>query len=422
MMLDEARNRMLMEVGPKKPMGKLLRRYWMPISAVSEFDKKATKPIRLLGEDLVLYKDLSGTFGLIDRNCQHRRADLSYGFVEKCGLRCNYHGWLYDKDGNCIAQPYEDTVSTKSDKKNLVKIKAYPVETKAGLLWAYLGPDPAPLVPTWEPFTFNNGFVQIVFSVVPCNWFQCQENSLDPVHFEWMHANWTMRLKGIEGPYSPAHLKVDFEEFDYGFRYLRLREDTDENNPLWTIGRCCLWPNCLFTGDHFEWRVPIDDENTLSVGWFFNRVPQGREPYIQDSIPSWTSPLTDPETGRWIDTHVMNQDFIAWVGQGTFADRTKETLGKSDKGIAMLRKQFFDDMELIDNDKTDPKGIVRDPNINECIQLPIMNRKRFLEGLTPEEMADPNDIHGRSTKRFVFLAGQPQEVWETYCEAMRFEK
>ncbi|HIN74913.1 MAG TPA: aromatic ring-hydroxylating dioxygenase subunit alpha [Rhodospirillales bacterium] len=421
-MLDEARNRMLMEVGPKKPMGKLLRRYWMPISAVSEFDKKATKPIRLLGEDLVLYKDLSGTFGLIDRNCQHRRADLSYGFVEKCGLRCNYHGWLYDKDGSCIAQPYEDTVFPKSDKKNLVKIKAYPVETKAGLLWAYLGPNPAPLVPTWEPFTFNNGFVQIVFSVVPCNWFQCQENSLDPVHFEWMHANWTMRLKGIEGPYSPAHLKVDFEEFDYGFRYLRLREDTDENNPLWTIGRCCLWPNCLFTGDHFEWRVPIDDENTLSVGWFFNRVPQGREPYIQDSIPSWTSPLTDPETGRWIDTHVMNQDFIAWVGQGTFADRTKETLGKSDKGIAMLRKQFFDDMELIDNNKTDPKGIVRDPDINECIQLPIMNRKRFLEGLTPEEMADPNDIHGRSTKRFVFLAGQPQEVWETYCEAMRFKK
>ncbi len=421
MMLDEARNRMLMEVGPKKPMGKLLRRYWMPISAVSEFDKKATKPIRLLGEDLVLYKDLSGTFGLIDRNCQHRRADLSYGFVEKCGLRCNYHGWLYDKDGSCIAQPYEDTVFTKSDKKNLVKIKAYPVETKAGLLWAYLGPDPAPLVPTWEPFTFNNGFVQIVFSVVPCNWFQCQENSIDPVHFEWMHANWAMRLKGIEGPYSPAHLKVDFKEFDYGFRYLRLREDTDENNPLWTIGRCCLWPNCLFTGDHFEWRVPIDDENTLSVGWFFNRVPQGREPYIQDSIPSWTSPLTDPETGRWIDTHVMNQDFIAWVGQGTFADRTKETLGKSDKGIAILRKQFFNDMELIDNNKTDPKGIVRDPDINECIQLPIMNRKRFLEGLTPEEMADPNDIHGRSTKRFVFLAGQPQEVWETYCEAMRFE-
>mgnify|MGYP001456127387 CR=1 FL=1 len=421
-MLDETKNRMLMEVGDGTPMGNLLRRYWMPIGSVSEFEGKETKPVRLLGEDLVLYKDLSGTFGLIDRHCCHRRADLSYGYVEKRGLRCNYHGWLYDKDGSCLAQPYEDTVLAESSIKIPVKIKAYPVEAKAGLLWAYLGPEPAPLVPTWEPFTYNNGFVQIVFAEVPCNWFQCQENSIDPVHFEWMHANWVMRLKGIDGPYSPAHVKVDFDEFDYGFRYLRIREDTDENHLLWTVGRCCLWPNCLFTGDHFEWRVPIDNENTLSVGWFFNRVPQGREPYVQNSIPSWTSPLKDPKTGRWINTHVMNQDFIAWVGQGTFADRTKETLGKSDKGIAMIRKQFFDDMDQIKHPNADPKGIVRNAQINECIELPIMNRKRFQEGLTPEEMADPNDIHARSTKRFVFLAGQPKEVWNLYAEAMGFDK
>ena len=91
-MLDEARNRMLMEVGPGTPMGSLLRRYWMPIGAVSEFEDKDTKPVRLLCENLVLYKDKSGNFGLIDRHCPHRRADLSYGFVEECGLRCNYHG------------------------------------------------------------------------------------------------------------------------------------------------------------------------------------------------------------------------------------------------------------------------------------------------------------------------------------------
>ena len=117
----------------------------------------------------------------------------------------------------------------------------------------------------------------------------------------------------------------------------------------------------------------------------------------------------------------MNQDFIAWVGQGTFADRTSETLGKSDKGIAMLRKQLFDDMDLIVNSENDPKGIVRGTSTNEFIELPIMNRKRFLEGLTPEEMADPNDIHARSTKRFVFLANQPNEVWEAYCDAIGFE-
>ena len=216
-------------------------------------------------------------------------------------------------------------------------------------------------------------------------------------------------------------MKVDFDEFEYGFRYLRIREDTDEKHPLWTVGRTCLWPNCLFTGDHFEWRVPIDDENTLSVGWFFNRVPKGREPYVQNSIPYWISPLKDPDTGRWISSHVMNQDFVAWVGQGTFADRTKETLGKSDKGIAMIRKRFFDDLELVKSPGVDPKGLIRDPKTNECVELPVMGRKRFKEGLTPEELADPNDIHGRSTKKFVFLAGQPKEVWDAYSKAMGIE-
>jgi 5,5'-dehydrodivanillate O-demethylase oxygenase subunit len=107
-MATSAENRLLTEVGPGTRMGHLLRRYWQPIGAVAELDDKPTKPVRLLGEDLVLYKDLSGTYGLIDRHCCHRRADMSYGFVEECGLRCNYHGWLYNEKGACIAQPYED--------------------------------------------------------------------------------------------------------------------------------------------------------------------------------------------------------------------------------------------------------------------------------------------------------------------------
>ena len=121
-------------------MGDLLRRYWMPVAAVSEFEDKSIKPVRLLGEDLTLYKDLSGTFGLVDRHCPHRRADTSYGFVEQCGLRCNYHGWLFDQDGRCIEQPYEDVAAPEARFKDKVRIKAYPVETRAGLIWAYLGP------------------------------------------------------------------------------------------------------------------------------------------------------------------------------------------------------------------------------------------------------------------------------------------
>ena len=106
----------------------------------------------------------------------------------------------------------------------------------------------------------------MVISEIPCNWFQCQENSIDPVHFEWQHENWRVRAGGAAGPYAPKHLKIDFEEFAWGITYKRVRENTSEDHPLWTVGRNCLWPNALFTGDHFEWRVPIDDHNTLSVG------------------------------------------------------------------------------------------------------------------------------------------------------------
>ena len=201
-MLDEATNSLFSQVGPGTPMGALLRRYWHPVAAVAELEDHPTKPVRLLGEDLVLYKDLGGNYGLLDRHCAHRRADLCYGFVEETGLRCNYHGWLYDHSGRCTGQPYEEMADPASTYKERIRLKAYRVAPRAGLLWAYLGPDPAPLVPNWEPFTWANGFVQIVFSVVPCNWFQCQENSIDPVHFEWMHDNWSVRLKGAAGPYG----------------------------------------------------------------------------------------------------------------------------------------------------------------------------------------------------------------------------
>ena len=417
-MLDHATNAKLTRVGPGTPMGDLMRRYWQPIAAVSEFDDKATKPVRLMGEDLTLYKDRGGRFGLVDRHCPHRSADTSYGYVEECGLRCNYHGWLWDHEGRCLEQPYEETVDPGSRFKEKVRIKAYPVEAKGGLLWAYLGPEPRPLVPTWEPFTWKNGFVQIVFSEIPCNWFQCQENSIDPVHFEWMHSNWKVRLEGRGGPYDPKHLKIGFDEFEYGFVYRRVRADTSEDHPLWTVGRVCLWPNALFTGGHFEWRVPVDDATTLSVGWFFNRVPKDREPYVQNKIPHWFCPIKDEKTGRWITSHVMNMDFVAWMGQGQVTDRSREHLGQSDRGVIAIRKRFLDDMEAIKEGR-DPKAIVRDAVKNGCIELPIYNRKLLIEGMTREEMSKFRSPENPvATPRFVFQAGQPEEVRRAYEQAM----
>jgi 5,5'-dehydrodivanillate O-demethylase oxygenase subunit len=415
-MLSAQDNERLTRVGPGTPMGHLLRRYWMPVAAVTEFDDISVKPIRLLGEDLVLYRDLQGTYGLIDRQCAHRRADLSYGYVEACGLRCSYHGWLFSETGRCVDQPFEDIAAAENRFKDKVRVKSYPVAQKAGLIWAYLGPEPAPSVPNWEPFTWKNGFRQIVFAEVPCNWFQCQENSIDPVHFEWMHMNWDVRLRGELGPYSPKHLKIDFEEFDYGFVYRRIREGMKETDPLWTIGRVCLWPNALFTGSHFEWRVPMDDENTLSVTWAFERVPKGCEPYDQGPIPSWHGPIREPGTGRWLSSHVMNQDFIAWVGQGKIADRTKEHLGQSDRGILMLRKRFLEELARMDAGH-DPKAIIRDERLNGCVQLPIAHRSIFVDGLPLEELL-AHPLFAAQLKGYVFQAGQPPAIRKQYEEAM----
>lgn len=414
-MLSEEKNRLLTQVGPGTRMGELLRRYWMPIAGVSEFDARSTKPVRLLGEDLVLYKDLSGAYGLVDRRCAHRRADLAYGMVEQHGLRCNYHGWCFNQTGQCVSQPFEDTCFPERNAKERVRIKAYPVQSKGGMLWAYLGPQPAPLLPDWEAFSWPNGFAQVVISEVPCNWFQCQENSIDPVHFEWMHENWGKRLRTGDTALGPTHLKLEFDEFEHGFVYRRVKEDTDENDDAWTIGRVCLWPNGFFLGEHFEWRVPIDDENTLSVTWKYTRVPRGREPYVQDSIPTWYGPVKDAD-GRWIDTHVMNQDFLAWVGQGVIADRTREHLGASDRGIVAIRRRFFEEMEAVAAG-AEPKGTIRDPARNVRVPLPMMDRAQTLEGHTVEQiLASPRMKLFYTT--YIFQAGQPEAVQRAFSQAM----
>ncbi len=407
-MLSEDKNRLLCETGPGTPMGELLRRYWQPIAGEAELDERPIKPVRIMGEDLVLYRDRSGRLGLVDRHCPHRRADMSYGFVEDCGLRCNYHGWLFDETGRCLHQPFEEIAHPHARFKDKVRIKAYPVQARAGIVWAYMGPEPAPLLPDWDRF-HDQGYKQVVLSHIPCNWFQCQENSIDPVHFEWLHTNWSKVLRGEQGPYGPTHTRLGFDEFDYGFVYRRVREDTTEEDELWTTGRVCLWPNCLYTG-HFEWRVPIDDENTLSVGWFIDPLP-GDEPFEQERIPCWTAPVEDPRTGRWIDSHIMNQDFVAWMGQGRIADRTKEHLGESDRGILMMRKRMFEEMEAVKAGR-DPKGTIRDPALNHRVHLPVIRQRPP----RPEDGPPP----------FPFLAGQPQaivdemrELWEARSRTVK---
>jgi 5,5'-dehydrodivanillate O-demethylase len=406
-MLTAEQNHLLTSIVPGTAMGDYLRRYWHPIAGAADLATDPIKPIRLFGEDLVLYRDRSGGYGLVARRCAHRGADLAYGFVEDDGLRCSYHGWCFDARGRCLEQPFEQTVLPASRYRDKVRLDAaYPVREKAGLLFAYMGAGDPPELPDWEPFSRTDGFVQVVTADVPCNWLQCQENSIDPVHFEWMHSNWSARMRGKGEDFGPVHTRLGFEEFEFGFIYKRIRDDTDESDPLWAIGRALLWPNAFFLGNHFEWRVPVDDENTLSVSWIYAAVPEERRPYRQDDIPSWKSPVTDPGTGRWVTSHVINQDIIAWAGQGRIADRTRENLGQSDKGIVLLRNRLFAELKAVAAGAP-PKGLITDPAANRGVALPVANRV----SLGADAVA----------RRFILHAGQPEYVQRQCTQAMGFE-
>jgi 5,5'-dehydrodivanillate O-demethylase len=365
-MLSKEENQLLMQVGPGTPMGNLMRRYWQPVAAVEELNEKPTKQIRLMGENLVIYKDKSGTYGVLDLHCPHRRADMSYGMVEDCGLRCNYHGWKFDDKGDCIDQPFEKIAHPDANFKDKVKIKSYRIEAKAGLLWVYMGPDPVPCLWDWDAYHFT-GYKQITFSNIACNWLQCAENDIDPVHFEWLHTNWSEDISGRRDPDGspiPTHLQIGFDEFEWGIFYRRILEGDSE----WVAGRVALWPNCLMPGGaHFEWRVPVDDFNTLSVSWTLDVLP-GEEPFEQEKIPYWWSPITDEATGRWINSNTVNQDIIAWVGQGVQSDRENEHLGESDRGVIMMRQRFLKDIKVVE-DGGDPKGILRDQSRNHALSL-----------------------------------------------------
>lgn len=184
---------------------------------------------------------------------------------------------------------------------------------------------------------------------------------------------------------------------------------------MWTVGRVFLWPLGFYLGEHFEWRVPVDDENTLSIGWFYCRVPSERDGYEQKRIPHWHGPITAPD-GRWITSHIINQDIVAWVGQGRIGDRTKEMLGASDRGIAMIRNRFFEELEAVKQGK-DPKGVIRDPQKARLVKLPIAERKPFLDG-KPMAEYPKHPYYAKRMKDFPWHAGQPERVRREFCEAM----
>ncbi|MBI67763.1 MAG: (2Fe-2S)-binding protein [Chloroflexi bacterium] len=370
-MLSTEINEKLTQVGKGTPMGELMRQYWHPIGAAVDLQEKPTKPVRILGEDLVLYKDGSGKIGLIERYCPHRRVDLSYGIPEQSGLRCMYHGWQFNEYGQCIEQPFEETVRPDGRFKEKVQIASYPVEELGGLLWAYLGPSPAPLLPRWDLFVWDGVLKDIGTTILPCNWLQCMENSLDPVHLEWLHVYWgNYQLKDAgfdrELP-TTVHTKIKFDQFEHGIIKRRTYTNTTEDDPEWTIGHPIIFPNWLRVGTGFQMRVPIDDTHTMHVHYNVYAPPKGVEAPKQDSIPHYEVPLRDEE-GKFPVDFTIGQDQMAWVTQGAIAKRELEKLGESDRGIILYRKMLVDEMDKVANGM-EPLNVFRDPNKNQIIEL-----------------------------------------------------
>lgn len=377
-MLTAEENERLTRVGPGTPMGELMRRYWHPVAASSELDQNPVKEVTILGESLVLYRDRKGLCGLIDDICPHRRISLVYGIPEEEGLRCPYHGWMFDGTGQCLEMPAESPESTFPSR---VKIKGYPVEELGGLVFAYLGPEPVPLLPRWDLFAMDNVVRDIGWTVIPCNWMQAMENSLDPTHTEWLHGhlyNYVMERKGLEGIEDPtyrrfvprvmgSHQKIGFDVFEHGIIKRRVRAGFTEDDPQWRVGHPIVFPTMLRVGTNFQIRVPMDDTHTWHLMYGAYPAPPGERDYRQEQIPFYEIPLKD-ENGRFVTDFVLGQDMMAWVTQGAIADRRQEKLGESDKGIILFRRMLREQMALVE-DGGEPMNTFRDPARNRLLEL-----------------------------------------------------
>jgi 5,5'-dehydrodivanillate O-demethylase len=386
-------NHHLTTVAAGTPMGELMRRYWYPIAASSQLASHGTMPVRIMGEDLVLYRDRGGQLGLVAERCPHRGAGMIYAVPEQHGLRCAYHGWCFDAAGRCLEQPYEQTEDPASTFKDRVRIKAYRVQELADLIFAYLGPEPAPLVPRWDLFTRLDVPREIGFAVIPCNWLQIVENALDPVHVEWLHqhfANYVFERTGREAlrKQPQKHERIGFSLFEYGIIKRRILQGDTEEHERWATGHPLVFPMMLKSGSAahpvYQMRSPIDDHHTLHVWYSAHYGAPGDMPLeAPESVPVYEVPvpmLNERGQPAWdlIDNN-SGQDIVMWYTQGAVANRTEEHLGLSDRGIILYRKLLQENLEKIRRGE-DPMNVFRDPASNVCLELPV-ERAKFGPGV-----------------------------------------
>jgi len=393
MTLTQEENDRITRVGPGTPGGELLRRYWHPIAIAAELtDEQPTKFVRVLGEDLVLFKDKSGNVGLLQDHCAHRGASLLYGRVEERGISCAYHGWLYDTRGDCLECPAEPAGS----KFHLtVKMRAYPVRTLAGFFWAYLGPLPAPELPRFDVLVRKDATRKIsVYPNLDCNWFASAENAVDSTHLQILHQDTpfsSRRPLNTTRGYIDDIESSDYYLTDYGIMKKRTYKDgTIDEHPM-------IFPTHLRTRGSIWLRTPMDDTHTYQWTVSFKPTEDGRE--IENEVPAveYLPPLKEPADKMHPEAHynlqarfgqILSQDIVMWETQGPRGDRPNERLATSDKGIQMLRDLMFEQVAKVERGE-DPMGVIRDPNHPEIdTNLEKSITMQYPTGIVAKETAD----------------------------------
>ena len=374
-MLSAEQNERVTRTGPGTPAGELLRRYWQPAALTEELaGNRPAVPVRLLGEDLVLFRDEEGRYGLLNRRCCHRGADLAYGRLEDGGLRCPFHGWLFDVEGACLDQPAEPA---GSNFKNKVRQPAYPCIERNGVIFAYMGPGEPPPLPVADCFAAPDAYTFAFKGYWDCNWLQALEVGIDPAHASFLHRFFEDEApeKGYGQQFRDATSgipqtqvlrefdcpRLEVEETGYGLRIFALRDLDDDQAHIRVTN--LFFPNCAIipmSGDIniSQWHVPVDDESHYWYAMFtaysekVDKETMRAQRIAACTLPDY-KPIRnrandygfDPDEQRTATYTGMGRDINIhdqWAveSQGTIQDRTIEHLGATDKAITAYRKQL----------------------------------------------------------------------------------
>lgn len=366
----------LTEVGRGTPMGELLRRYWHPVG-ISEDATDTPRQIRVLGEDLILFRDGEGQVGLVHPRCAHRGASLYYGKVEARGIRCCYHGWLFDTQGRCLEQPCEPNLGER--RENVIQ-PWYPVQERYGLVWAYMGPaDKQPLLPRYSLLEeLDEGEVLDTDDrsiggggpvILDFNWFQHYENVLDPFHVVILHASFSgTQFVPAMAEMPDAHYEevacgirlTSFRDLGDGKRLRRVSETVSPTlrivpSPRLDPGRCTI----------LGWVLPIDDTHfrIYSAG----RVKQKGD--LQKIRSRMNGKLW--EDMEQAEHQIYPGDYESQKSQGDITWHNHEHLRTTDLGIAKLRHFMRAQVQLV-ADGGDPAGVVFEPGL-ELVESPAGN-------------------------------------------------